>query len=166
MLQDPRRSVKKGSRVSAHLFSLFPRVDACPVHVQIDLEIEDCHWVPKAAIDAMLTVIARFPNVPTAPFLNLLTQLNKIWRQRGLQQVQDAQQQHERELADFRRASHQATPYQQKVMHQRLNHLKNELKKSRTYLSCSCSVDKESAESLSVHGSELRRLSELTPSFS
>lgn len=100
-------------------------------HLQVDFEIEDCHWVPKAAIDAMLNLIAQFPDVPTAPFLNLLTQLNKIWRKRGLQQVQEAQHQHEKDLVDFQRSSNQATPYQQKVMHQRLNHLKKELKLSR-----------------------------------
>ena len=104
------------------------------MRVQVDFEVEDCHWIPKAAIDATLNLIARFPNVPSAPFLNLLTQLNKIWRHRQLRNVQEAQQQHEKELADYQRAAQQATPYQQKVMHQRLNHLKNELKKSRTSL--------------------------------
>lgn len=111
-----------------------PRRYICQFCVQVDFEVEDCHWVPKAAIDATLNLIAQFPNVPSAPFLHLLTQLNKIWRHRQLQNVQEAQQQHEKELADFQRASQQATPYQQKVMHQRLNHLKNELKRSRTSL--------------------------------
>jgi hypothetical protein len=106
-------------------------------HVQVDFEVEDCHWVPKAAIDAMLNLIAQFPDLPTAPFLNLLTQLNKVWRQRGLQQIQEVQDEHVKELAYFQRSSKQATPYQQKVMHQRLNHLKNELKKSRASPSCS-----------------------------
>lgn len=107
-----------------------------PGRVQVDFEVEDCHWVPKAAIDAMLNLIAQFPNLPSAPFLSLLTQLNKIWRQRGMQLIQKAQDQHAKDLTDFQRVSHQATPYQQKVMHQRLNHLKNELKKSRMSLPC------------------------------
>jgi hypothetical protein len=100
--------------------------------IQVDFEVEDCHWVPKAAIDATLSLIARFPDIPSAPFMSLLTQLNKVWRQRELERLRELQTSHEKELGEFQRSHRQATPYQQAVMHQRLNHLKSELKQSRT----------------------------------
>ena len=45
----------------------------------VDFEVEDFHWVPKLAVDLVISLLGRqFPNLPVAPFMQLLTQLNKV----------------------------------------------------------------------------------------
>lgn len=96
--------------------------------------MEEFHWVPKDAVKHMMALLREFPQIPTAPFMSLLSELNKVWKQRESERVRDVQLQQERDLADFRRLHQQATPYQQSVMQDKLDHLRRELKSSRAHL--------------------------------
>lgn len=101
------------------------------VSAQVDLEVEEFHWVPKDAVTHMMALLREFPQLPSAPFMGLLAELNKVWKQREAERVREMQLQHERDLTDLRRLHQQATPYQQSVMHDKLEHLRRELKSSR-----------------------------------
>lgn len=100
---------------------------------QVDLEVEEFHWVPKDAIKHMMALLGQFKELPTAPFMSLLGELNKVWKQRETERIREVQLQHEQDLADFRRLHQQATPYQQSVMQNKLDYLRRELKSSRAH---------------------------------
>lgn len=93
--------------------------------------MEEFHWVPKDAIKHMMSLLREFPELPTAPFMGLMSELNKVWKQREAERIRDVQMQHEKDLEDFRRLHQQATPYQQSVMQNKLDYLRRELKSSR-----------------------------------
>jgi hypothetical protein len=99
---------------------------------QVDFEVEDTFWVPKAAINLMRQVLGQhFSDLPTQPFLHLLTQLNRIWKQREAERLNEQQRQHERDMEVAMRLQKHATPYQQKVMSQRMAFLRKELRLTR-----------------------------------
>lgn len=100
--------------------------------LQVDLEVEAFHWVPKRAITLTVSLLGRlFPQLPAAPFMHLLTQLNRVWRAREAAAVRQLRREHAAELAALGRAAEHATPYQQNVLQQRLDFVKAQLKGSR-----------------------------------
>ena len=100
--------------------------------MQVDLEVEAFHWVPKRAITLTVNLLGSlFPHLPAAPFMHLLTQLNRVWRVREAAAVRQLRKEHVAELTALRRTAAHATPYQQHVMQQRLDFVKAQLKGSR-----------------------------------
>ena len=110
--------------------------------MQVDLELEAFHWVPKKAIDACVRLLGRdFPALPVAPFMRLLTQLNRVWLARETAAVQKVTATKDREMRALQRIAAQATPYKQSMAEQRLAFVKGQLKASsapRFPLSLSC----------------------------
>jgi hypothetical protein len=104
--------------------------------VQIDFEVEDFHWVPKKAIDLMVSLLGRqFPDLPAAPFMCLLVQLNKVWHVRERSALRRLQKGHEQEMRTICRMQQEATPYQQNIIQQRLDFVSSQLKLSSVLLS-------------------------------
>eukprot|EP00892_Ulva_mutabilis_P008432 jgi/Ulvmu1/5961/UM026_0084.1 len=99
----------------------------------VDLEVEEFHWVPKDAIKHMMALLGQFPQLTNGPFMAMLAELNKVWKQRETERIREVQMQHQKDLADFRRLHQQATPYQQSVMQHKLDHLKRELRASHQH---------------------------------
>ena len=103
----------------------------------IDFEVEDFHWVPKKALDLTVGLLGRqFPELPVAPFMQLLTQLNQIWRARETEAVRAVQKACKAELVALKRLHKHLTPYQENVLGQKIDHLKKELKLSRAFRGC------------------------------
>jgi hypothetical protein len=103
----------------------------------VDLEVEAFHWVPKQAITLTVNLLGKvFPHLPAAPFMHLLTQLNRIWLVRGNAELRCLRKQHLSELAALRRMASNATPYQQSILQQRLKFVEAQLKGSSVLHAC------------------------------
>jgi hypothetical protein len=104
---------------------------------QVDLEVEDFHWVPKRCLDLAISTLGRgAPRLPAAPVLSLLTRLNKVWRAREAAALRRAKAAHAEEMAAFALAVTGGTPYQQSVAQQKLDFTKRQLKLSSAALGC------------------------------
>jgi hypothetical protein len=99
--------------------------------MQVDLEVEAFYWVPRQAITLTVSLVGKlFPHLPAAPFMHLLTQLNRVWLVREDAALRRQRKQHLSELGEMRRMATNATPYQQSVVQQRLKFLQGQLKNS------------------------------------
>lgn len=95
----------------------------------IVLDEEAYHWVPKRTIHLTMAFAEKlFPKVPIQPFMMLLLQLNKVWRDHEREKVQDIHAKTEKRASKLRRQAQQTKPYQQVVNQNRIGYLKKQLR--------------------------------------
>ena len=95
----------------------------------IVIDEEAFHWVPKRTIHLTMAFAEKlFPKVPIQPFMMLLLQLNKVWRDAEKQRVEDVHARTEKKASKLRRQVAQNKPYQQVVSQSRIGYLKKQLK--------------------------------------
>lgn len=71
---------------------------------EVVLSKESYHWVPKEAFELVQTFLERlFPRVPVQPFMMLLLQLNKVWKDHEAKRLADVKAKHTTEVARLKR---------------------------------------------------------------
>lgn len=71
---------------------------------EVILSREAYYWVPKEAFELVQSFLDRlFPRVPVQPFMMLLLQLNKVWRDHEAQKMAVIREKHADEVKKLRR---------------------------------------------------------------
>ena len=90
------------------------------------------YWVPSEVVRLTESFIRKLnlPDVPVAPFMHLLVQLNKIWRSHALERVETTRKSKDREIRTLKRVVNSAKPVDIVVKDHRIKQLKKEKAKT------------------------------------
>jgi hypothetical protein len=87
-------------------------------------------WVPREAVALAEAFVARLAHrgVPPAPFMQLLLDLNAVWRQHARLRLEIAKKRHAAEVQGLLRRMQQREPYRQVLAESELQHLRKLLR--------------------------------------